>query len=291
MATAAKSEHACLRCHEVKPKEAFDLGPSGWRRRGVCRACIEADGERPGYREQHAPRVEATYRRNGVLYRRCSRCGREARLTAANYYVTRPRVEGVQRFDYRCKPCAREVGREKYRRQKESGERLARKREVGREAQRRYEQRHPDRVRAARKRYVARLKRQPTRWAERLDNRRIQAALRREAETGTARRQAPRADTPRTVLTERGGMLPSGPLVALVESRARGVVALTEACEALAIDERQYRSWKAGQRVQLDVAERVIHAANLLWFDVYDEARWPEAHAEAAALIGGEVAA
>lgn len=61
-----------------------------------------------------------------------------------------------------------------------------------------------------------------------------------------------------------------------------------ELCADLEIDPRKLRGWQTGEfpNVSVEVADRVITRLGLLWFDVFDEDEFPEAHAKAEAVFG-----
>jgi hypothetical protein len=82
----------CFRCLEVKPLEDYDIGPSGKRRKSVCRVCVAA--EPPKLRKR-----AKTWQRGGYAVRECTKCGAAKPLTEEHFY----RVH--RWFEACCKQC------------------------------------------------------------------------------------------------------------------------------------------------------------------------------------------
>lgn len=295
---ALQRPRACLRCHEVKPGDDFDMGPAGKYRRGVCRACIAQDGERV---RTGPPRKWATFERGGELVRRCYRCEGVFPLSSEHFYAGRP-GEGVQSFDYRCKACARAESQRRYREQMADAVRAEQRRLKNREHQQRYKSRHPERTRESARRSAERTMRDPAKHRRRLETQRIAAALRRERKTGKLRQRAAPQGMRFSTEGEAVGLLPALPLARAIErliandhlrlvgddqSHAEAI------CEGLGIDSRNLRAWLSGERaeVQGDIVDRILTNAGWHWWDVYDaEVCGEEVATKAARLLGGEEA-
>lgn len=293
---------ACLRCHEVKPGDAFDLGPTGKRRRGVCRECVATTGHRLRRVAPNGPRKVSTWHDGGRPVRRCYVCEVVYPLDGEHFYANTTLRGEHERFNYRCIECSKAVARKQHQAVREDPERLERKRAQQRAAQRRYRERDPERVRAIQRKSSRRVMQDPERRRRRLESQRMAAALRRERRTGKMRQRAIPVGLRYTVETERVGVLPAAPLAAAIsryigrlgpvlvgDEQSGGAVM---ACERLGVSDRSYRDWRSGARkvVQVDVVDRVLLAAGWNWWDVYGDEP-PEVQAKAAALLGGEAVA
>ena len=84
--------------------------------------------------------------------------------------------------------------------------------------------------------------------------------------------------------------VPAGPLAVAMDRRIKrcdfedcaGVLSAQEAvCQACGVDPRRLSAWRTGEseRTTLDLADRVLIGLDLLWFDVWDPARFPEVQA------------
>jgi hypothetical protein len=291
MASPTPSHRACVRCQEVRPIEMFEMGPSGKRRRGVCTTCAEAEG----YRLDRRPRngkpgggQRRTFTKDGRRYRTCRRCERTLRLTAQSFHRHHTTYkDGTPMYGYLCKPCARAEVSRRYEQGKRDPEASARRRAQAREAQRRYARRHVERVKAQRKAAVERLRANPAKYAAFLERRRMERRLRRER---TGRSLVTRNGALRGPVTMPSGprVLPAKPLaVAIARAVIRHQDTVEAICESIGTDARSYTAWRSEREgVQVDVADRVITGLGLLWFDVYDEDVWPDAHEQAEAVFG-----
>lgn len=281
---SAHPPRACLHCFEVKEPDAFDMGPSGFRRRGVCRDCVAREAAE---REQRLAARRTTWRdpQTGQMVRHCKRCDRTLPLTSAHFaWADRAHTT----LQWWCRTCAGNERAEAHRRKMASDPEYAerwRARERANKAQQRAK--FPERVREAQARYVRRVKADPHRAAE------ARAADRRQYAARAARRGreiTPRG--PRLPAPGRGrqsGLLPVGPLLRAVEhALAATDRTQRELCIDLGIDPRKFRGWQTGEfpNVSVEVADRVITRLGRLWFDVFDEDEFPEAHAKAEAVFG-----
>lgn len=97
-----------------------------------------------------------------------------------------------------------------------------------------------------------------------------EAAARQRARGGGAAKNPGRAQRPAR-RRGRAPLLDPAPLVEVVERAARAHGTEDDACAALGIDARQLYDWRHGQRVHLDVADRVLLGTDYLLEDV-----WPE---------------
>lgn len=145
----------------------------------------------------------------------------------------------------------------------------------------------------------ARLAAQRARHAERMASDPAYRARRREIHRWSRVEQAARegreyrprryrAGEPLAVEREAGGVLPSAPLADAIARFARrqtfgGRATRQEVLDRIAADsgvsEKTMRDWTEGHRptVQLDTAERILIALDLLWLDVYDPVKYPRA--------------
>lgn len=259
---------ACYRCHEVKPAEGFDLGPSNRKRLRVCRECMARENAE---REQREAARRATWvdPHTGRIVRRCAGC-REVKPLGSDYYIDRPRAHSfaAKRAHY-CKACT-----------------VARTTEAHRQLRKRDPERASALESAAQRRYRARLRADAER-RERIKAVRRARYRRRRVEAGLSVR--PPA-TPGELRTIRGDSkrLPAGPLVAVLErTRARTGYSREEWCERIGVTPRSYGAWLTGERptVDPDTADTVLCRTSLLFWDVWPEGT--EGHVRAKAYFCG----
>jgi len=260
---------ACLRCFEVKAPDAFDFGPSGNRRYGVCRACREAERQ-----AKHQRR--ATFVRDGVTVRRCCVC-RETFPLESGFYIRKRWDDGRVDYDHRCKPCHQRHTEARRKRQMQDPQQAALIRRRRAAATRRWIRMNPEASRAAQKRYYDKVMADPRRRQEIRENERIRHRLARE-----------RAGTPLTALRSASTAmmghdelprLPVGPLAEVIrrlvrrEELAGNPEPFECVCRLADVEPRTAFAWLTGERrvMQFDVAERVLVALGLLWFDVWGE--------------------
>jgi Zn ribbon nucleic-acid-binding protein len=208
---------------------------------------------------------ETTWEENGVTMRRCSKCG-DAHPLETGFYRT-GRKDGADRRRYWCKECDR-ARSEHYRNvTRNDPEKWARRNA----SKRAWEKRHPARSREAQRRYEERLRADPVRWARHLENKRMQYRLRQERAGRSL--DAIKTQPAPTIRESRINRVPAAPLAAAIDRYARrNGLELAEVCESAGIDPRNQYGWGHGERdtVQFDVADRVLQALGLLWFDVWD---------------------
>lgn len=284
---------ACLRCHHVKEKTEFDLGPTGTRRKGVCRECyqLEADEKRAAH---EARRV--TFTQDGVLVRLCRSCSEVKPLDGEHFNGWRKDASTVaERWQYNCKPCQRRLIRRygyvpvSQLPPDEAAERRARWRVKAL----RQIAKNPQVAKERQRRYARRVQADPVSREKRNELQRMYYRMRAEkAGRVITRRFAPRPEkTPR---------LPSFPVAVFVERLIAEQQALefrhqgTErdsarliVCERLGIDERTLYAWRSGERTRakFDAVDRVLVNSGALWFDVFDRDRFPEEFLEAEGLF------
>jgi hypothetical protein len=288
----------CITCKKRRPRSDFDglarRCEECWERvaGGPCEECGEpvpirkSETHRRLYCDNpvclaaaHSKAGRAKAKRLAARKtKRCPVCRKTKPLTAEHWH--RGGRGGLQGY---CRPCANADGVARYR-TNERRRRLARERAA--------EQRRRIRERRAADPEFDREYRQ------------LQIAYNRAAQERAKARergeQPVRQDGP--VDDERGGLLPVAPLFGVVDAYIRRAqmhlvmhdveawegVSTDALCENLGLDARYFTAWRSGERhlVQLDVADRVIQRLGVNWFDVYDEERFPEAHARAEALFG-----
>ena len=207
--------------------------------------------------------------------RRCFKC-KEVKDLERDYYPA-PKALPGSRFprNLPCKRCIDLYRLDLYHR---NGEReLAKRREYAK----RYAERHPERIREKRKEAWARLKADPDRHAELLENQRIDRRLRAERE-GRPFRQI----KPRVLLSDPSPELPARPLaVALDALAAKLEGGIEELAVQVGFSSRSYRGWRSGERatVRFDLADKILVAAGLEWWDVWSEDEHPSVHERLAA--------
>jgi hypothetical protein len=97
-----------------------------------------------------------------------------------------------------------------------------------------------------------------------------------------------------------GSRVPALPLVAFIDREANHLqeglngrapsidTTLEKVCDEWGVQSRRLRDWRGpGAQVTLDVVDRVLTNAGVLWFDVYDEERYPAEHEKAAEVFVG----
>lgn len=144
-----------------------------------------------------------------------------------------------------------------------------------------WRKRHPERSRAQIRRYRERLRKDPVRHAASLEIARINYRLKAEREGRGAIR---------AIASVRGAddlpRVPVQPLLAVLSDIADdGEDSWTDLSESIGVSDRSMRRWKTGEvtDVSFDTADRILTALGLLWFDVWNEADFPEVHARLAA--------
>lgn len=79
--------------------------------------------------------------------------------------------------------------------------------------------------------------------------------------------------------------LPAMPLVNLLDRMAESRGSVDELASELHFSPRNLFAWRVGERqyVRFDVADRILTAAGLLWWEVWTEEEYPELHEALAA--------
>jgi hypothetical protein len=207
--------------------------------------------------------------------KRCPTCDRKKPLTDEFWSVSGVKFDGSVRWDSYCKVCRAAIARDRHRNDPQ-------KREQRRLSHRRYR----EKIRAMRD--ADPVFDQQMRDLHREQNRRSRE---RKAERVT---EQPRSPYP-------GGMeIPAWPLAAFIDEqvnkhrrRLNGSApdrdeSVEAMCMKLGIDSRRVREWRGGQSVvRLDVVDRVCTNAGVLWFDVFDQERFPAEHERAALAFTG----
>lgn len=264
-----RSKRKCARCFVLKDAEAFAWGDGRRgrgtyrRRRGVCLECEAAEREA---KRLAAEARRASWEQDGVVVRRCCKCG-EVKPLEEDFYVTLPNATGMKRWRYACRSCDNQRVDAYRRRMLKDSETRAKYAKWKRQ----WARRNPERYKAAQKRYADKIKADPKKHAAHLEACRIAYRLRQEAKgrnLDEIRRQ--RAQFP---AHDQIARVPAEPLVHAIEAFARRMELTDgEACEHVGIAARNLFGWRAGERrmVQFDVADRVLTRLGLAWWDVWD---------------------
>lgn len=256
------------------PADCFPMGRSDKRHSSVCWYCTE---EEAYAREALKAKRRATWPdpASGRLVRRCFTC-HEVKDLERDFGSLRLKKhpEWHHGKDRRCKVCRY---REVRAREKTPAGKARRRMLV-----RRYQARHPDRVKARAKRYWQKVKNNPVRHAQINEDARMRKRLRREREgkipverKGSARLRQPKARS----------YLPVGPLLELVEGfidrRRKEGSPETDSCRELRVDPRTVRAWRSGQyqSVRLGKADSIAVAAGTHISVVYPPEQFPALYA------------
>lgn len=276
---------SCFRCFEVKPPRAFPFGPSGRRRLKVCQDC--GDRERA---EREAARVDRTAtwtdETTGQLVRRCAVCREVSDLeTFPRKRKDAAVASPTQAFGFYCRECEAAERRRRYKEHRENEWWMAKERVKWAKRARARRRKRPELSRAAHKRYMDKVRKDPKRYAEFLETRRMEYRLRRMRQGKTTLRLAERV-----VTGERGQpRLAAAPLAAAIDR----LIALEEMgnpfdvsdrsagdtsdgrgaaiCARLGIDPRNLYAWRTGERatVRFDVADKVVTRGGFAWWEVW----------------------
>lgn len=293
----------CVTCGQVKPWSAFD---SKWSKRcktckhqvisQPCRICGEPTGMGARYKARRlCGRPECQSEWHSVLRkatlvkqqqkiaarktRRCPNCDRRKPLTAEFWSPGPVRKDNLPSWDSYCKSCRAALMRDRHRRNPE-----LREKRIARQA------RHREEVRA--RRAIDPIFDEQVRQKIREYDRRSRA---RRAEREIAANKPHYAGGPE---------IPAFPLAAFIDREATREQrqlnghapdmdeTLESVCRNLGVDSRRVREWRKqpNAAVRLDVADRVITNAGRLWFDIYDEERFPVEHRLAAMAFQGVAA-
>jgi hypothetical protein len=233
--------------------------------------------------------------------RTCPQCSRTLPLDADHFYVDKRAPDGsVVKFARWCKECkrayqsvgkfaAKDLGRrrEQHRKlmeaAKDDPELMARIRAERARRGRECRASNPERVRAAQRRYREKLKADPERLRAQRESRRIAERLRRERQgkplKPTRWKEAER-DEHRHAISP----VPAKPLAEALERRMVRMlheantggdsgVSRESIAESWGASERSIRAWREGERekVQFNVADRLLVATGLLPWDVWDD--------------------
>jgi hypothetical protein len=274
-ASAARSSGRTLRLVEPS-RPARYVAP---RRRQLV-AEIKTRG-RPAEHHRHATRLVVDDFGDAVGYEyRCSQCMRWGRenvrgwcrdcktfasrqrrraMTAAERQADRERKRELRERRLAENPEARRQEYERTERARQ--ERLRRDPEREREMQRRRARRYQERIRQ-----------DPERYQERLEKMRIDNGLRRMRNgqpTGSVQR--------RTRVKPARADVAAAPLAAAILRWSDPDTDLGTACEAAGTDARTVRGWRSGERrrARFAIAERILVALDLHWWDVFDPASAP----------------
>jgi hypothetical protein len=234
---------------------------------------------------------------NLVRIHLCGRCKRWFPCTNEFFNARYRNPDGrVGSWASRCRGCAREVqvarratltekqkqrelkaAREAYARRRENEEWLKGQRAKRRVAQRRWREANPDAARAANHRWYRRVREDPARWEEYKAWKRIEYRMMRGMPIDRVKLPAPRWPV---------GYLPSRPLMfALHEIARRDGVTFNLVCERINESERNVRRWRVEGRIGIEGADRVLCAADLLWWEVWPRPADPPERGPAADVL------
>lgn len=225
-----------------------------------------------------APRTTFQDPETGRWTRVCCECKQTKDLERDFYRARKLLIGSPTDWGYQCKSCkAAQAARLVATRKADPW--IAKKdREKHARWMREWRRRNPGRDRATRQRYVEGVRKDPVRRARLLENARIDYRLRAEGEGRAVVRSLPAQRGPEGL-----PRLPVAPLVALVERLAADTT-VSELAGRLGFHERQYRAWKHEYKyVNFETADRVLTAAGVLWWEVWDEDKYPGLHEERAA--------
>lgn len=276
--TRRETPRSCLRCLQEKVPEDFPIGKSYRRRSSICWVCQEVEAY---VVEATREGRKATWKVKGRTVRRCSDCRKVKRLSGGF----------PKRGGYRCRRCeSKRVQR--YVEALPEEVRKAKKRDL----QRRWRAENPEVYKAQVKRHYERVAQDPERKRKRLEDQRMHRRLRRERAGLTNRAGSYGAAMAETNALRR---IPAEPLLGLIDARTAQREAVNrfigddqqkqgaagEVCEQLRITLRAvYRLRHEQAGVTVELAERVIVAADLEWEDVYSYDDHRDLYAEGAAL-------
>ncbi len=289
---------ACIRCHEIKPADAFDWGDGGpnyRRRRGVCRECLSLEAEQTREKKKQAEQQRKTFKQDGRWVRRCRLCG-EVKALEEGFYRARAVPTGrlSEDFQYDCRAC--QIKRvDGYQSEMWKVDPAFRER---RNAERRaWRARNEDREVVYRRRAREKVRSDPERYKAQLEMQRIGRRLRAEREGRSMRA---------VVLgTHTGIRLPMGPFrtkvieaalrqrqfehnpMGLVDGESTNDNIIGATAEFFGVSERRLWAWRAGSsNLDADAAERALIAMDLLWWEVWEPG--DEGYEEARAYFEGD---
>jgi hypothetical protein len=298
---AKTAKRRCVTCKTLKPWSSFgDIKANRCeacrrqREKSPCRIC----GEPAGTTLRHGPRKTCSrpacrsawmsrQRRKAAARQmkkaaalktaRCPCCGKTKRLAREFFSPNNLKPDGSIRWDSYCKMCRKAIAAERHRSIPEQRERTL-------AAQRRRRLK----VRARRDAdpaFDAQERRKRSEWDRQCRARRAQ----REEQ-----------DLEPSVSYPGGPEVPAGPLAAFVDREAnhrqRSLnghapevdVTIEHVCVELGIASRMVREWRRPNALaRMDVLDRICTNAGVLWFDIFDAARFPAEHAVAARVFEG----
>ena len=269
----------CSTCHEVKPRAEYESPRArrcaacteAARSASVCGVCgvslpLKAKGQPQRECAAQACRDE-TRRRAVAAAHAARRAAYAARTELAcswcetvkpwddDHYSPRQRINGVTtKRDTVCKPCQAAIVRDRY---------------------------HADPER--RRQNLARARARQKEIARRMDADPEYAEQVREQRREWARSARARQDAEPVRFDPGAAVLPGRPLGEFVTLRAQTTPGGMDALAArLQVSHKTVAAWRAGERdVAVGIADAALVALDVLWFDVWD----PDKHPEAAAVF------
>lgn len=272
----------CLTCRKRKSATAF-AGPRARRcnacsQERPCAVCGEPAGlgwrnrintycDRPECQAEKQGRKNRGKRKRRARTRVCLVCGKRKALTEENFSVNRRNADGTPwYFHSYCTPCKTVEFRDRY--STSPHLRVAARAHAEARRQRILREREAD----------------PTFDAAWRERKREEERARRQRPLRSVPAEEPRRSTG-------GGRMPVAPLLPLVEEFEEREGNILRVARLLDVSDRTIRRWRDDPdncEVQLATADRILVAADLLWWEVFDADDWPEAHTRAAELFAGE---
>lgn len=213
----------------------------------------------------------------GRWVRRCCLCVEVKDLERDFYRNTTGPASGAKDWSYRCKGCDQEHAKGIEKRQRQDAVAGVVVRIKDRQRKRQEREDNPEPHRQACRRHRERLRRDGKAWTRYLETQRIAYHLRKERGSGMTARRLSTARLNRDALP----YLPAAPLLDLLETmaEARGCTMKDLAAE-FGFSPRRLRGWRNGEyeRTRFDVADRILTAVGLQWWDVWPAEDYPELH-------------
>jgi hypothetical protein len=190
----------------------------------------------------------------------CPVCAKRKPLTDEFWSVGRRTVAGEKRYESYCRSCKAADARVRYATDEQ--------------------RRTAARARAARHReeMLRRRAEDPEFNAAFLERKRASSA--REREVRRLRREEAKRVPAQQPSSGTGPEMPAQPLMVAIDAWiAREEITEVAAADRLGTTDRRFRDWRKGGNTRMSIVDRALSAMDLLWFDVYDPATYPEVEA------------
>lgn len=290
-----------MRCLTTKPADAFDHGPSGRRRRSVCRDCLTAEAETKRRRREER---RATWETDDGYVRRCYKC-EQIKPVLAGFYRIHAHINGLSAYSYECRSCQLERMARRYRALLKDPERAAQLRARKAEQQRQWRERNRERASAIQRAYRKRMMADSDRHQRWLESQRIAYHLRRERDGhelpaadghATSWVYLPIAPLYNRIVIPRLAMHLRAAIGAIARDRTPRLTSLPDmtdraavrraieiaaglgfpsvgpVAESLGVSERTINAWVRGERPKLrsSVVEEILLRVDMFWWEVYE---------------------